>query len=60
MRETRDRLGRMQREMAELLGVDLRSYQRWERGERKIPGPVVLLVKRIIDDHENVNGNRAA
>jgi DNA-binding transcriptional regulator YiaG len=43
-----------QREMAALLGVDLRTYQRWAAGHRKIPGPVVLLVKRIMHDHENV------
>jgi DNA-binding transcriptional regulator YiaG len=33
--------------MAELLGVDIRSYQRWEAGDRSIPGPAILLAKRI-------------
>jgi DNA-binding transcriptional regulator YiaG len=59
MREIRDRLGKTQREMALMLGVELRGYQRWELGERKIPGPVVLLVKRIIADHQNVTANCA-
>jgi DNA-binding transcriptional regulator YiaG len=34
-----------QREFAELLGSDLRTYQRWEGGERSIPGPAVLLAR---------------
>ncbi len=55
IRSIRDKLGKPQREMAELLGVDLRSYQRWEGSERPMPGPAVLLSRRILRDHENVN-----
>jgi DNA-binding transcriptional regulator YiaG len=50
----REKLDKKQREMADLLGVDLRTYQRWEANERNIPGPAVLLVRRIVNDHEKV------
>ena len=30
---------------AKFLGVDRRSYQRWHKGEARIPVPVMLLVK---------------
>jgi DNA-binding transcriptional regulator YiaG len=52
----RHRLDSSQREMAELLGVDLRSYQRWEYGERSIPGPAVLLARRIVADRALSSG----
>ncbi len=55
IRSIRDKLGKPQREMAELLGVDLRSYQRWEGSERPMRGPAVLLSRLILRDHENVN-----
>jgi DNA-binding transcriptional regulator YiaG len=51
MMTIRNRLEKAQREMAEMLGVDLRSYQRWEYGERTIPGPAILLARRILLDH---------
>jgi DNA-binding transcriptional regulator YiaG len=51
----RVKLGKKQREMAQMLGVDLRTYQRWEYGERPISGPAVLLLQRILADHENLN-----
>jgi DNA-binding transcriptional regulator YiaG len=54
MAQIRETLKVSQREIALLLGVDLRSYQRWEYGDRKIPGPAVLLSKRILYDHANV------
>jgi DNA-binding transcriptional regulator YiaG len=43
----REALELSQREMGAMLGVGLRSYQRWEYGERDIPGPAVLLARRI-------------
>jgi DNA-binding transcriptional regulator YiaG len=54
IRQIRERFKKKQREMAQLLGVDLRSYQRWESGERSMPGPAVLLSRRIFVDNENV------
>ncbi len=54
MASIREKLEKPQREMAELLGINLRSYQRWEGGERNIPGPAVLLARRILHDHEDV------
>lgn len=36
-------LGISQTKMAERLGVVLRTYQRYEMGERQIPKPVIML-----------------
>lgn len=36
-------LGISQSKMAERLGVGLRTYQRYEMGERQIPKPVIML-----------------
>jgi len=36
-------LGISQSKMAERLGVGLRTYQRYEMGEREIPKPVTML-----------------
>lgn len=36
-------LGISQTKMAERLGVGLRTYQRYEMGERQIPKPVIML-----------------
>ena len=58
--KARATLDKVQREMAELLGVDLRTYQRWEGNERSIPGPAVLLLHRILDDHKSVNREMAS
>ena len=53
--EARATLDKVQREMAELLGVDLRTYQRWEGNERNVSGPAVLLMRLILSDHKNLN-----
>lgn len=55
----RERLQKKQREMAELLGVDLRTYQRWEANDRNIPGPAVLLAQRLLRDHEKFTKEKA-
>lgn len=60
IRRIREETGKNQREMAQLLGVNLRSYTRWEHGDRTIPGPAVLLARRILSDHENVIDNSIA
>lgn len=41
-------------EFAELLGVDVRTYKRWEGGERNIPGPAVLLARIRLSDHRKI------
>jgi len=51
-------LSKKQREMAQMLGVDLRTYQRWEYGERPMSGPAVLLLQRILLDHEKMKEKR--
>jgi DNA-binding transcriptional regulator YiaG len=58
--QSRATLDKVQREMAELLGVDLRTYQRWEGNERGIPGPAVLLLRRILTDHKSVHKKMAS
>ncbi len=51
LRSIRLTLGKSQTEMADALGVGLRTMQHWELGERKIPGPAVLLARRLLEDH---------
>ena len=36
-----------QKELAEWLGVHLRTVQKWEGNERSIPGPVEKLMKQL-------------
>lgn len=40
-----DRLGLTQSEAARRLGVDPRTVRRWIAGDRKIPGPVAVLLR---------------
>lgn len=48
----RSRLGRTQKEMAQLLGVSIKAIHSYEQGWRKIPGHVerhvYFLVSRIL------------
>lgn len=44
VRECRAGLGCAQRELAWLLGVHITAVQRWEAGERAVPGPVARLL----------------
>lgn len=37
LRSARERLGMTQQQLADALGVDLRTIRRWENGEREIP-----------------------
>jgi len=41
----RKSIGLTQEQAAEKFGVDIRSYRRWENGERGIPGPAVVLAR---------------
>jgi DNA-binding transcriptional regulator YiaG len=43
LRAIREEIGDTQAQAAARYGVDLRSYKRWELGERAIPGPAVVL-----------------
>jgi DNA-binding transcriptional regulator YiaG len=43
----RSRLGLSQTELAERLGVHVRTIGKWERGERGIPEPVARLLATI-------------
>lgn len=44
LRAVRERLGLTQGAAARLVGVDGRTWRRWENDERDIPEPVVRLV----------------
>lgn len=44
IRGIRKKAGLLQREMAEKIGVDLRTYCRWELGEILIPEPEYRLL----------------
>jgi DNA-binding transcriptional regulator YiaG len=53
LRSIRLALGKTTAEMADALGVGLRAYQLWEAGQRSIPGPAVLLARRIADENKS-------
>jgi DNA-binding transcriptional regulator YiaG len=55
LRSIREELGLKQYEAPKLFGVALNTYKRWERGERSIPGPVVILAKKYLDEHRNIS-----
>ena len=46
-RAMRHALGLTQTEFGNELGLGMRAIRRYELGERKIPGPVILLARRI-------------
>lgn len=46
-KETREALGCTQREMADLLGVPLRTYQKWEYSESIPNGKAVSIVYEL-------------
>lgn len=41
----RQTIGMTQMALAERLGVHWRTVQKWEAGERRVPGPVVVLME---------------
>ena len=43
----RQALDLTQVDMARLLGVNPRTYRRWEAGDMAIPGPAVLLARLL-------------
>ena len=48
LRECREQLGLTQAELAHEVGVRSDTLSRWERGERKIPKTVEILVQRYL------------
>jgi transcriptional regulator with XRE-family HTH domain len=48
LRECRERLGMTQAELAREVGVRSDTLSRWERGERKIPKTVEILVLKYL------------
>lgn len=47
LRAIRRQLGLTQTELAERIGVHLRSVQKWEGSEREISRPVAMLIEAI-------------
>ena len=48
-------LGLTPYELAPLMGVHVRTIQRWENGERSVPGIAVALLEYLQRDHELVS-----
>ena len=55
LREIRAALGQSQRAMAAALGVGKRAYEYWEGGQRAIPGPAVILAKKLFAECERAS-----
>jgi DNA-binding transcriptional regulator YiaG len=55
LRAIREELGLQQNEAPQLFGVALNTYKRWERGERSIPGPAVILANKYLDEHRKIS-----
>jgi DNA-binding transcriptional regulator YiaG len=49
IRAARSKLGLTQAGLAALLRSDLRTVQRWESGERGIPGPAAVALDALAD-----------
>ena len=47
--QARRTLGLYQAALARALGVIVRTIGRWEHGDRRVPGPAVLLLRRILE-----------
>jgi DNA-binding transcriptional regulator YiaG len=54
LRAIREELGLKQYEAPKLFGVALLTYKRWELGDRKIPGPAVILARKYRDEHRKL------
>lgn len=44
--------GMTQAELAAFLRVVLRTVQKWELGERPVPGPVTVLMEQLRETHK--------
>jgi putative transcriptional regulator len=52
----RHEINATQQVVSALLGVDVQTVGRWERGETEIPGPAQGLIRLLYE--EKINGNR--
>lgn len=48
IRTTRESLGLTQAQLARLVGVDARTWRRWECAEREMPEPVARLLRLVV------------
>lgn len=58
IKRVRKMLGLTQREFASLIGCSKPTIERWETSEKKITGPIVLLLKMLERQPEYVEGIR--
>ncbi len=49
LRAARAKLGLTQAQLGARLNVDMRTIRKWEAGDRKIPGAVVLAMKYLAE-----------
>lgn len=48
VRKIREKLGRTQDELAKLIGVHSMTVSKWERGTVKVPKPIALLLRLLL------------
>jgi DNA-binding transcriptional regulator YiaG len=53
-REVRKELGHTQQEMAQLMGVNLRTWQRWEEGFHKPHNSALLLLEELRQKEQEI------
>lgn len=51
LKALRERMGKTQAEMAELVGVTWRTWNGYERGDRHLSQAVSLLIRRLIQEN---------
>ena len=52
LKQARKTLGNTQKEMAFVVGANLRSYQDWEQGRYPVPRMLAVLAKRLVEAKE--------
>lgn len=56
LKARRGTIGATQAEMSRLLGVNSRTYQRWEAAEQDIPAIVDPATRALIAEHRGASG----
>lgn len=47
VRAIRESLGQTQEQLAESVGVSVRTFRRWENGEQEVPAVAMNLLRRM-------------
>ncbi len=48
------RLGLSQQKLARSIAVSVGNIKKWSQGKARIPGPAVLLIRLMIEKHQDV------